>query len=113
MKTKFRNKLFFYNSYLREKDYPTSISKGKEFARTMATYDSKGKELKKQGKGNKDGAADTLTDAEVDALHATGQLGLSSPSSIINTLWLNNTVHFGMRGGGTEHRHGFTQFSIC
>lgn len=31
-------------------------------------------------------------------------LGKHSPNSVLNTLWFLNTLHFGMRGGSTEHR---------
>jgi len=30
-------------------------------------------------------------------------LGVSSAESLVNTVWLNNTIHFGMRGC-QEHR---------
>jgi hypothetical protein len=70
----------------------------------MATLQSKGKDLKKQGKGNKRKAANDITDEEVDTLYTAGELGNHSPSSLINTLWYNNTLHFGIRGGAMEHR---------
>lgn len=30
-------------------------------------------------------------------------LGRKTPEAMLNTLWFNNTLHFGMRGG-KEHR---------
>ena len=48
-------------------------------------------------------AAHALTDDEVDILYGKNLLGLSSPESLLNTLWLNNTQHFGLRGC-QEHR---------
>ena len=60
--------------------------------------------MKKAGKGNKTKAARALTDEEVEVLYGKELLGLSSPESLLNTLWLNNTQHFGLRGC-QEHRN--------
>ena len=57
--------------------------------------------IKKGGKGNKSKAARALTD-EVNILYRKNVLGLLSPE-LLNTLWLNNTQHFGLRGC-QEHR---------
>ena len=89
---------------MQEYQYETSIARGKEFALCMATLRSKGKDLKRKGKGNKEHAADSLSDDEVNILYSSGQLGNHCPEALINTLWYNNTLHFGIRGGGTEHR---------
>jgi hypothetical protein len=70
----------------------------------METIRSKGRDLKMKVKGNKDNAADSLSDVELERLYETGQFGNHCPDSLINTLWYNNTLHFGIRGGGTEHR---------
>ena len=59
--------------------------------------------MKEAGKGNKTKAACALTDEEVDILYGKELLGLSSPESLLNTLWLNDTQHFGLRGC-QEHR---------
>ena len=54
--------------------------------------------MNKVGRGNKDKAAVTITDEEVDIL-------FSSAESLLNTVWLNSmrTIHFRMRGC-QEHR---------
>ena len=44
-----------------------------------------------------------LTDEEVDILYENNMLGVSSAESLLNTVWLNNTIDFGMRGC-QEHR---------
>ena len=36
--------------------------------------------------------------------YAKGLLGMCSPEALLYTLWLNNTLHFGLRGC-TEHRN--------
>jgi len=100
-----KKQTYFTIRHLGEHSYGTSVARGAEFANTMKTLSAKGKQLKKEGKGNKDAAADQLTDQEIEMLYQKGQLGNCTPSSLINTLWLNNTTHFGIRGGGTEHRY--------
>ena len=66
------------------------------------------------GKGNRPRAADAITDAEMDKLYEVGQLGDHNPTALINTLWINNTIHFGIRGGGEEHRAlCLGDFKVC
>jgi len=43
------------------------------------------------------------TDEEVDILYGQDLLGGSSSEALINTLWLNNTQFFGLKGC-QEHR---------
>ena len=93
-----------FDHYLRKKGYPTAIIEGQEFRKTRETLVAKQKELKKAGKGNKTKAAHAPTDEEVDVLYGKELLGLLSPESLLNTLWLNNTQHFGLRGC-QEHRN--------
>ena len=59
--------------------------------------------MKKEGGGNRPNAAPSLTDDEIMSLYQKYQLGQHSPQALINTLWLNNTIHFGLRGVD-EHR---------
>ena len=93
-----------FDRYLQKKGYTTAIIEGQEFRKTKETQVAKQKEFKKGGKGNKTKAARALTDEEVDVLYSKELLGLSSPESLLNTLWLNNTQHFGLRGC-QEHRN--------
>ena len=65
---------------------------------------AKQKELKKQGQGNKPNATTALSEEEVDILFEKKVLGTSSPQSLLNTVWLNNILHFGLRGY-TEQRN--------
>ncbi|KAJ8297732.1 hypothetical protein KUTeg_024263 [Tegillarca granosa] len=81
---------------LKRNRYGTSIITGYEFSKTREALKSKQKHLKKRGHGNKPKAADPLTNNDIDKLYKAGQLGNQTPFSIINTLWLNNTIHFGM-----------------
>ncbi len=57
----------------------------------------------KEGKGNKPNAAEALTDVEENILFEKNLLGISNAEALLNTLWLFNSVHFGLRGC-EEHR---------
>jgi len=89
--------------YLTMNYYPTTIQNGEEFVQTRDVLNKKQKYLKKQGKGNKPNAAPSLTDDQIDMLWKNGQLGVSSPDSMLNTLCFFNTASFGLRGCD-EHR---------
>ncbi|CAI9744275.1 Hypothetical predicted protein [Octopus vulgaris] len=41
--------------------------------------------------------AESLSDDDINKLWECDQLGPNTPESIFNTLWWNNTVHFGIR----------------
>ena len=56
---------------------------------------SKQKQLKRQRKGNTP-ALITLTSEELKVLHDKGLSGMCSPEPLLNTLWLNNTLNFGL-----------------
>ena len=64
---------------------------------------SKQKELKKKGKGNRPNASIALTSDELNTLYEKGLLSTRNPEALLNTLWLNSTTHFGLRGC-KEHR---------
>ncbi|CAH3191091.1 unnamed protein product [Porites evermanni] len=89
--------------HLKKNNYTKSIINDKEFELFRKCLQAKQKELKKAGRGNKDKAAVAITDEEVDILHENNLLGVCSAESLLNTVWLNNTIHFGMRGC-QEHR---------
>ena len=101
--TSLRSFVSSFDRYLRKKDYSSTIMEGKEFRKTKEALVAKRKELKKDGKGNKPNAARMLTDEEVDILYGQDLLGCSSSEALINTIWLNNTQFFGLRGC-QEHR---------
>jgi hypothetical protein len=48
--------------------------------------------FKKQGKGNKPKKSQPLTDDEINMLYQKKLLGESTPESLLNTVWFNNTV---------------------
>jgi hypothetical protein len=66
------------------------------FNLTRDAISAKQKVLKKQGKGNKPKPkkSQPLTDDEINMLYQKKLLGESTPESLLNTVWFNNTVHF-------------------
>ena len=85
--------------YLKKCQYSESVITGQNFTRTREVLKSKQKQLKRLGKGNKPQAASSLTPEEIDILYEKKEMGISSPKALINTLWFNNCLHFGLRGG--------------
>ena len=45
-----------------------------------------------------------ISDKQINILYESGQLGPNTPTSLLNTLWFNTCLYFGMLGGGAEHR---------
>ena len=84
---------------LKKWGYSDSIITGQPFAKTRDALKSKQKELKRLGKGNKLREAASLDQEEIDLLFKKGVMGIHSPQALINTLWFNNCLHFGKRGG--------------
>ena len=87
-----RSLLASFERYLKKKNYPAGIINDLAFEKTRKTLQSKQKELKKQGKGNRPNASVALTSTELNTLYEKGLLGTRSPESLLNILWLNNTI---------------------
>ncbi|XP_069101555.1 uncharacterized protein [Argopecten irradians] len=99
-----RGMISSFDRHLRKRNYGTSIIGGPEFSKTKDALKAKQRDLKSQGKGSKPYRASPISDENVETLYAMNLLGKNSPNSVLNTLWFQNTLHFGMRGGSTEHR---------
>ena len=65
---------------------------------------AKQKELKKLGRLNKLNTTIAPSEKEIDILLEKMVLGTSSPQLLLNSVWLNNILHFGLRGC-TEQRN--------
>ena len=98
-----RSLLASIERYLKKNNYCVTVINDQAFEKTRRVLTSKQKELKKQGKGNKPNASVALTSAEPNTLYEKSLLGTQNPEALLNTLWLNNTMHFGLRGC-KEHR---------
>ena len=93
-----------FDRRLKKQQYGYSLIQSIEFSKLREVLKFKQVELKKDGKGNLPNKSDEITDDEIELLWQKGQFGISSPQSIINTLWFYATVHFGLRGVD-EHRN--------
>lgn len=92
-----------FERYLKRKNYQAGIINNLVFEKTRKTLNSKQKQLKKQGRGNKPNASVPVTEEEMKAQYNKGLLGMSSPEVLLNSLWLNNSLHFGLRGIQEHH----------
>lgn len=90
--------------FLREKQYPYSLVTSREFDTSRTILASKRKELKQKGKGNRPNAAEPLTTEEEAILREKQCIGLEDPTQLLNKMWLNNTMLFGLRGGIENHK---------
>ena len=102
-----------FERHLKRKSYPVSIINDLAFDRLRKTLHSKQKQLKKKGKGNKPHASVALTEDEMKILYEKGLLGASSPEALLNALWLNNSLHFGLRGIEEHHDMRWGDVKLC
>lgn len=89
---------------MREKGYPESIIRGDTFRASKNVLEGKARILRQNGKGKQPNRARSLTTEEEKILWESKQLGVSNPRALINTVWWNNCLHFGMRSR-EEHYH--------
>ncbi|CAH3163643.1 unnamed protein product, partial [Porites lobata] len=92
-----------FERYLKKKNYGHSIIKDLQFEKTRKALSSKQKDLKRKGKGNKPNASVAISEDDIQVLYEKKLLGTERPEALLNTLWLNNTTQFGLRGC-KEHR---------
>ena len=64
------------------------------------------------GKGKVPNMARSLSGAEENILWESGQLGSNSCRSLIQAVWWNNCLHFGMRGRKEHHSLKIEQFCL-
>ena len=93
-----RSLMASFERHLKKKNYGFSIMKDAEFEQARKALRSKQKDLKPKGKGNKPNASVALTEEEIKLLHDKELLGTSTPEALLNTVWFNNTIHFGLCG---------------
>ena len=81
-----------------------------QFEQTRKALQSKQRDLKWKGKGNKPNASSALSEEDIQVLYEKDLLGSSTAEALLNTVWFNNTIHFGLRGcnEGTEKCVGET-----
>ena len=69
-----------------------------EFEKARTALKSNQRDLKKKGKSDKPSTSVPLTEDDIKLLYDKRLLGKSTPKALLNTVWFNNTVHFGLRG---------------
>ena len=70
-----------------------------QFEQTRKALQSKQRDLKRKGIGNKPNASAPLSEEDIQVLFEKDLLG----SSTVEAVWFNNTIHFGLLGC-EEHR---------
>ena len=69
-----------------------------QIEQTRKALHSKQRDLKRKGKGNKPNASAALSEEDIQVLYEKNLLGSSTAEALLNTVWFNNTIHFGLRG---------------
>ena len=90
--------------YLRDKNYPHSLLRDREFSHARSMLTAKQRDLKRQGKGNKPHRSQSLSPLEIAKMWDSGAFGLKDPVSLQHTLWWYLVTEAGMRAV-TEHSH--------
>ena len=70
---------------------------------TRKALRSKQRDLKRKGMGNKPNASAALSEEDIQVLFEKDLLGSSTAETLLNTVWFNNIIHFGLLGC-KEHR---------
>lgn len=91
------------NRHLITNGYKFSLMTDVQFRRCRDVLAAKQKQLKSIGKGNKPMAADEISDDDLSVMYEKKVLGPDNPSSLIYTMWMVCTLHFGMRTGKETH----------
>ncbi|KAK3095913.1 hypothetical protein FSP39_020748 [Pinctada imbricata] len=87
-----------FDRYLRQHHYGYSISSSRELSAVRETLREKRFFFRREGRGNNPLKVDPITEEDIELLWRSGQMGIQSPHSIINTLWFHFTMYFGMNG---------------
>ena len=69
-----------------------------QYEQTWKALQSKQRDLKRKGKGNKPNASAALSEEDIQVLYKKDLLGISTVEALLNTVWFNNIIHFGLRG---------------
>ena len=72
--------------------------KNVQFEQTRKALQSKQRDLKRKGMGNKPNASAALSEEDIQALFEKDLLGSYTAEALLNTVWFNNIIHFGLLG---------------
>ena len=99
--------------YLREKNYPYSIIKDRQFNQSKQVLEGKAKFLREEGKGKRPNASDALSITDEKQLWEIGKLGSENPRVLCQTMWWILTQQFGLRGRQEHHSMFVEDFKMC
>ena len=88
------------------------IARHDAFRLSRQVLEGKARTARMDGKGKVPNRARILCRAEENILWESGQLGCNSSRSLIQTVWWNNCLHFGMRGREEHHSLKIEQFPL-
>ena len=77
--------------------------KNVQFEQTRRALQSKKRDLKRKGMGNKPNASAAFSEEDIQVLFEKDLLGSFTAEALLNMIWFNNIIHFGLLGR-TEHR---------
>ena len=83
--------------------YGLCLMKNVQFEQTWRALQSKQRDLKRKGMGNKPNASAALSEEDIQVLFEKDLLGIFTPEALLNMIWFNNIIHFGLLGR-KEHR---------
>ena len=94
--------------YLKEKNYPLSIVRSREFHNSQEILHAKAISLRQQGKGKRPNKSQPLTSEEESSLWLKGQLGDFNGKVLTNVNFKNLTEQLGFRGR-QEHYDAYVE----
>ena len=103
---------FYFFRYLKGKNYPGSIATHDAFRSSRQVLEGKARIARMDGKGNVPNRARSLNGAEENIIWESGQLGCNSSRSLIQTVWWNNCLHFGLTGREEHQSLKIKQFRL-
>ena len=69
-----------------------------QFEQTRKALQSKQRDLKQEGMGTKPNASAALSKEDIQVLFEKDLLESSTAEALLNRVWFNDTIHFGLRG---------------
>ena len=98
--------------HLKEKGYSLPIIKDREFLSSRKVLEGKACKLQNEGKGKLPNKSQSLTREEEEVLWECGQLGNSSPRSLLYTMWWLLSQHLGLRGCQEHYTMNVEDFTL-
>ena len=99
--------------HLKDKQYPLSIVKDREFHSSKQVLEGKAKLLRQAGRGKRPNKARNLTKEEEEVLWKESKFRSTTPEALVNTMWWLLIQHFGLRGRQEHHDMKVDDFQLC